>query len=141
AADAAALPSSAHTYRLLLVKEPGLPGASRRAVKALCLSAAEKRDYAVFAVSCQRLFCQLRKPPTAPPSPAARALRHRPRLRARRCATGAELYQTFPNPGKRFPRIFKVIETVAGNCCKRFAPEAARLQHMAIEIADGNYVR
>ncbi|MBQ5943037.1 hypothetical protein, partial [Massilia sp. AB1] len=47
--------SNAHTYRLLIVKE--LRNLSCRLVdEALCSSAAEKRDYAVFCDVRQLLF-------------------------------------------------------------------------------------
>ncbi|HJV51433.1 MAG TPA: hypothetical protein VJ652_08245, partial [Noviherbaspirillum sp.] len=56
-------PPSAHTYRLLLVKEPFPPPPSRFAVKSFCSSAAEKRDYEAFYClrqafisSCPRAF-------------------------------------------------------------------------------------
>ena len=60
-----AVPSSAHTYRLLIVKE--LTSLARSdfvfcvtcfAVKSFCLSAAEKRDYAAF-LPTRQLLCFL----------------------------------------------------------------------------------
>jgi DNA-binding transcriptional regulator PaaX len=52
-------PPSTHTYRLLLVKEPGLPAPLlRRRYEALCSSAAEKRDYAVLVRVRQDLVKQ-----------------------------------------------------------------------------------
>ena len=60
--------SSAHTYRLLVVKEPGLARSIRRtlrclnyfvaAVKSFCLSAAEKRDYEASFFLRQLLFAE-----------------------------------------------------------------------------------
>jgi hypothetical protein len=58
-------PSSAHTYRLLVVKEPAKsvcrqPGIACQAGcrEALCSSAAEKRDYAALAAWRQSFFCR-----------------------------------------------------------------------------------
>jgi len=79
-----AVPSSAHTYRLLIVKELASTSpasdfvfcAASFAVKSFCLSAAEKRDYAAFFLTRQLLcFLFLQKlfsdaccnPPTSPP--------------------------------------------------------------------------
>jgi hypothetical protein len=74
---AVALPSNAHTYRLLIFKEPVLLhpclAGVCSTVKSFCLSAAKRSNYAAFPATRQLLFllpaCWL--PPFRPTSPLA----------------------------------------------------------------------
>ena len=76
-------PSSAHTYRLFVVKELSSCSKTRfrvafvAAVKSFCLSAAEKRDYEALLFIRQLLFAEffaslVLTTQLAPPNPAAR---------------------------------------------------------------------
>ena len=108
-AACAALSSSAHTYRLLVVKDLFLPGPSGiscrtdRSAKRFVCSTEEMGLCSVLLAGST--FLLLRSACFNSLRPASRRLPYRiASTSGARLATGAELYQTLPNFGKRFSK-------------------------------------